>query len=60
MKFERKPIEVTPTCAMCGKPINAHTSEQIKSCTQERRKSKEIRMGSDNGQIREKTPLKQD
>ncbi|HXU95884.1 MAG TPA: hypothetical protein VFP45_05555 [Candidatus Nitrosotalea sp.] len=40
MKFERKPIEVTPTCAMCGKPINAHTPEQMKICTQERRKSK--------------------
>ena len=40
MKFERKPIEVTPTCAMCGKPINIHTTDQMKFCTQERRKSK--------------------
>ncbi|HJW19095.1 MAG TPA: hypothetical protein VJ571_00880 [Candidatus Nitrosotalea sp.] len=39
MKFERKPIAIIPTCAMCGKPVKEHTSEQIKSCTGERRKS---------------------
>jgi hypothetical protein len=39
MKFERKPIEVTPTCAMCGKSVKEHTAEQMKSCSQERRKS---------------------
>ena len=39
MKFERKPIEVTPTCAMCSRPVKEHTMEQIKSCSEERRKS---------------------
>ncbi len=39
MKFERKPIVFTPTCAMCGKPVKEHTQEQIRSCTDERRKS---------------------
>ena len=43
MKFERKPIEVTPTCAMCGKPINLHTSDQMKFCALERRKSKDVK-----------------
>ncbi|MGI0069674.1 MAG: hypothetical protein ACREAN_05400 [Nitrosopumilaceae archaeon] len=39
MKFERKPIVITPTCAMCGKLVNEHTPEQMKHCTGERRKS---------------------
>ncbi|HJU14276.1 MAG TPA: hypothetical protein VJ792_07465 [Candidatus Nitrosotalea sp.] len=39
MNFERKPIEPTPTCAMCGKPIKSHTAEQMKTCTAERRKA---------------------
>ncbi len=40
MKFERKPIEIIPTCAMCGMPVKKHTQEQMKSCTEERRNSK--------------------
>ena len=40
MKFERKPIQPNPTCAMCGKPIKVHTSEEIKNCMKERRISK--------------------
>ena len=40
MKFERKPIQPNPTCAMCGKPIKEHTSEEIKICMGERRNSK--------------------
>ncbi|WP_165776402.1 hypothetical protein [Candidatus Nitrosotalea bavarica] len=39
MKFERKPIEIIPTCAMCSRPVKEHTPEQMKSCTEERRKS---------------------
>jgi|GEM_PF-1274527 len=39
MKFERKPIAITPTCAMCGKPVKEHTLEQMNFCTSERRKS---------------------
>lgn len=39
MKFERKPIEITPTCAMCSRPVKEHTLEQMKSCAEERRKS---------------------
>ncbi|MGC1708325.1 MAG: hypothetical protein WA799_00785 [Nitrosotalea sp.] len=37
MKFERKPIQPIPTCAMCGKPIKDHTQEEIKSCANNRR-----------------------
>ncbi|SMH70778.1 protein of unknown function [Candidatus Nitrosotalea okcheonensis] len=37
-KFERKPIAITPTCAVCGKFVKDHTQEQTKSCTDERRK----------------------
>ena len=37
LKFERKPIEPNPTCAMCGKPIKLHTMEEIKKCSNERR-----------------------
>ncbi|TSA18277.1 MAG: DUF2256 domain-containing protein [Nitrosopumilales archaeon] len=40
MKFERKPIQPNPTCAMCGKPIKEHTSEEIKICMEKRRNSK--------------------
>ena len=40
MKFERKPILPNPTCAMCGKPIKDHTTEEIKNCAKERRNSK--------------------
>jgi len=40
MKFERKPIRPNPTCAMCGKPINEHTSQEMKICMEERRNSK--------------------
>jgi len=43
MKFERKPIEVTPTCSMCARPVKEHTPEQIKLCTEERRKSHKVR-----------------
>ncbi|MDE1818117.1 MAG: hypothetical protein KGH86_03605 [Thaumarchaeota archaeon] len=39
MKFERKPIAITPTCAMCGKPVKEHTPEQMNHCIEERRKS---------------------
>ena len=51
MKFERKPIEVTPTCAMCGKPINLHTSDQMKFCALERRKSKEVKKFRDPDEL---------
>jgi hypothetical protein len=40
MKFERKPIQSNPTCAMCGKPIKEHTSQETKICMEERRNSK--------------------
>ena len=40
MKFERKPIQPNPTCAMCGKPIKEHTLEEIKNCMEQRRNSK--------------------
>jgi len=40
MKFERKPIQPNPTCAMCGKSINDHTKDEIKICVKERRNSK--------------------
>jgi hypothetical protein len=43
MKFERKPIEVLPTCAMCTRPIKEHTPEQMKICKGERRKSYEVK-----------------
>jgi len=36
MKFERKPIQPNPTCAMCGKPIKEHTSQEMKICMEER------------------------
>ena len=39
MKFERRPIEISPTCAMCGMPVKNHTPEQMKFCTDERRKA---------------------
>ncbi|MEO9308499.1 MAG: hypothetical protein ABI342_09355 [Nitrososphaera sp.] len=39
MKFERKPIISIPTCAMCAKPVKEHSPEQMKLCTEERRKS---------------------
>ena len=51
MKFERKPIEVTPTCAMCGKLVNLHTTEQMKICTQERKKSKEVKKFRDPDEL---------
>ncbi|MDE1762747.1 MAG: hypothetical protein KGH88_00685 [Thaumarchaeota archaeon] len=37
MKFERKPIETNPTCAMCGKAIKSHTAEEMTKCVNERR-----------------------
>lgn len=40
MKFERKPIEVIPTCPMCTKPIKEHTAEQTKLCMEMRKKAK--------------------
>lgn len=40
MKFERKPIQPSPTCAMCGKPIKEHTQEEIKICMEKRRNSR--------------------
>ena len=40
MKFERKPIQSNPTCAMCGKSIKEHTCEEIKICMEQRRNSK--------------------
>lgn len=43
MKFERKPIEIIPTCPMCTKPIKEHTSEQMKFCIEMRKKSKEAK-----------------
>ena len=43
MKFERKPIEVTPTCAMCGRSVKEHTQDQMKFCSGERRKSQEVK-----------------
>ena len=39
LKFERKPIQPTPSCAMCGKPVKDHTQEEMKICIEERRKS---------------------
>jgi hypothetical protein len=48
MKFERKPIEIVPTCAMCSRPVKEHNKEQIKSCTEERRKSQELKKSSEN------------
>jgi hypothetical protein len=39
MKFERKPIQPNPTCAMCGKLIKEHSIEEIKICMEERRNS---------------------
>ena len=41
MKFERKPIEPTPTCAMCSRPVKDHTQEQMRYCANERRKTSE-------------------
>jgi endogenous inhibitor of DNA gyrase (YacG/DUF329 family) len=46
MKFERKPIDIIPTCAMCGKPVKGHNPEQMKFCSEERRKSKISTSGS--------------
>ena len=43
MKFERKPIEIIPTCAMCSRSIKDHTQEQMKHCIDERRKSQKIK-----------------
>ena len=40
MKFEHKPIQPNPTCAMCGKPIKEHTFQEMKICMEERRNSK--------------------
>ena len=37
MKFERKPIQPNPTCAMCGKPIKEHSTDEMKICMEERR-----------------------
>ena len=48
MKFERKPIEIVPTCAMCARPVKAHTPEQMKFCTEERRRSQEAKKSSEN------------
>ena len=48
MKFERKPIKVTPTCAMCTRPINEHTSEQMKFCSEERRELQKEKKDRDN------------
>jgi endogenous inhibitor of DNA gyrase (YacG/DUF329 family) len=48
MKFERKPIEITPTCAICGKPIKLHNQEQMKFCTEERRKLQETKKDNKN------------
>lgn len=44
MKFEKKPIEITPTCAMCTRPIQDHSQEQMKFCTDERRKSHNVKI----------------
>jgi len=38
MPFERKPIQPEPTCAICGKPIKNHNSEEMKTCMEERRR----------------------
>ncbi|CUR51826.1 exported protein of unknown function [Nitrosotalea devaniterrae] len=48
MKFERKPIEIVPTCAMCSRPVKAHDKEQLKFCTEERRRSQEAKKSSEN------------
>jgi len=40
LKFERKPIQSIPTCAMCGKPVKDHTQEEIKNCSNNRRNTK--------------------
>jgi len=48
MKFERKPIEIVPTCAMCSKPVKEHNKEQMKFCTEERRRSQEAKKASEN------------
>ncbi len=37
LEFERKPIQSIPTCAMCGKPVKDHTTEEIKKCANTRR-----------------------
>lgn len=39
MKFERKPIESKPTCAMCGRSIRDHTQEEMNICIKERKES---------------------
>jgi hypothetical protein len=39
MKFERKPIKLNPTCAMCGLSIKDHTMAEIKICIEKRRSS---------------------
>ncbi|MDE1819210.1 MAG: hypothetical protein KGI19_11480 [Thaumarchaeota archaeon] len=48
MKFERKPIEIVPTCAMCSKPVKEHNPEQMKLCTEERRLSQEAKKASEH------------
>lgn len=40
LKFERKPIQSIPTCAMCGRPVKVHTLEEIKNCSNNRRNTK--------------------
>lgn len=37
MKFERKPIQPNPTCAMCGKSIKEHTLQEMQKCSEQRR-----------------------
>ena len=39
LKFERKPIQPNPMCAMCGKSVKDHTKEQMEFCMEERRKA---------------------
>lgn len=51
MKFERKPIQVTPTCAMCARPVKEHTPEQMKLCADERRKSQKEKNVHDKSSV---------
>jgi hypothetical protein len=51
MKFERKPIEKTPTCAICARPVKDHNPEQMKYCTEERRKSHEANKAIKNNTV---------
>ena len=48
MKFERKPIEIVPTCAMCSRPVKEHSKEQMKLCAEERRLSQEAKKANEN------------